>query len=88
MRDIDKLLGRGNALQTYKLLANAHKDDFNTLKVDELFALLEDEVEELAEEVHKWRNGECELIDLVLEAADVANFAHMIILKAEEEYGD
>jgi uncharacterized small protein (DUF1192 family) len=85
MRDIDKLLGRGTALQTYKLLANAHKDDFNTLKVDELFALLEDEIEELAAEVYKWKNGKADLIELVLEAADVANFSHMIILKAEED---
>lgn len=56
-----------------KLKCNEHKGGWEGLSVDELFGLLEEELDELADAI---MNGTA--ADVIDEAADVANFAMMI----------
>lgn len=86
MRDIANLIEAGTDAQIEKLEANAHKTGFSSLEIDTLFKMLECEVDELLLEVNDWKDGKDNLDKVRLEAADVANFAHMIILKCDE-YG-
>ncbi len=58
-----------------KLVLNNHKGDWRTLSDEELLELLKQEVEELREALS---NNELYSTDIIMECADVANFAMMI----------
>ncbi len=85
MRDIDALLKAGNKAQREKLEENRHKGGFD---IDDLFITYEKlvaEVYELKEELYTelTPKKEIDYVKAKREAADVANFAHMIILKCD-----
>ncbi len=86
MRDIDALLKAGNKAQREKLEENRHKGGFDT---DDIFIIHEKlviEVYELEEELYTrlMPKKEIDYAKARREAADVANFAHMIILKCDD----
>lgn len=82
-RDYDILLSAGNAAQLEKLKKNEHKRGFDNIDLDYAWYRIQEEIEELREEMDApiWRD----LKAIMAEAADVANFAHMIILKCDQE---
>lgn len=63
----------------YKLRKNAHKGRWESYDHDKALALLEKEVDELREAL---REGN--MVEIMLEAADVANFAMMIAVMSIE----
>lgn len=63
----------------YKLRKNAHKGRWETYDQNTAQQLLLDEVEELAEAIK-----EGNMVEIMLEAADVANFAMMIAVMSME----
>lgn len=63
----------------YKLRKNAHKGRWENIDHDAALALLEKEVDELREAL---REGN--MVEIMLEAADVANFAMMIAVMSIE----
>ena len=81
-RDVLSLLESGNKAQLEKLKENHHKDNWENMSFEELYDFLHAEEVELYNEVC---TPEGEWIDkpdyskIRKEAADVANFAHMII---------
>lgn len=93
MRDYKKLLEAGNAAQLEKLKVNSHKQGWDNIPFEDSFNGLVDEVKELREAFENkpttetYRDG---LLAIRNKAADVANYAHMIIYRcnsflAEEE---
>lgn len=94
MRDYDKLLEAGNKAQLEKLEENNHKRGFDEIDLDYAYGRIEDELLELKKELYDLYYGEfpCKIlkdqyncVDVRKEAADIANFAHMIILKCDQE---
>ena len=65
---------------TYKLAKNAHKGKWEGLSIEEAFDRLKEETAELQAEVHGTRN----MVAVMLEAADVANFALIVAAIAME----
>ena len=84
MRDIDELIKAGVRAQREKLEANNHKKPFTGLSYEFLFNRLVDEVKELREAFEANDVDEKGYRNIRHEAADVANFAHMIILKCDK----
>jgi len=82
MRDYTALFEAGNKAQLEKLELNGHKEEFDSMNVGYLFSELLDEVDELKEELEK---PICKIKAIRHEAADIANFAHMIILACDKE---
>lgn len=80
MRDIDALLAAGNQAQREKLEENGHKEGFNDMPLGDLAVLLMGEAKELMGAI--WSES---TESVRHEAADVANFAHMIILVCDKE---
>ena len=81
MRDIDALLKAGNLAQREKLEQNGHKQGFDNIDIDDAFECLAGEFAELDVEMMKdghWKEKRHE-------AADIANYAHMIILACDRE---
>ena len=64
----------------YKLAKNAHKGKWDGKSIEESFDGLKAEVDELQVEVHGTRN----MVAVMLEAADVANFALIVAAIAME----
>ena len=79
-RDYKALLHAGNKAQLEKLEQNGHKEGFDSLPLGDLAVLLMGETKELMGAI--WSEG---LESVRHEAADVANFAHMIILACDKE---
>jgi len=77
-RDYDLLLKEGRKAQIEKLKKNDHKCGFDTEPVELLFIKLLTEVEELRFEINAIKQDWNKIRH---EAADVANYAFMIILK-------
>ncbi|RKX92186.1 MAG: hypothetical protein DRP59_06120 [Spirochaetes bacterium] len=84
LRDYKKLLKSGNKAQMEKLKARESKGEFSKELLDLLYYLRE-EVLELEKEVVGKRMDFEAYAKIRLEAADVANYAHMIIGVCEEE---
>lgn len=63
----------------YKLKLNAHKGRWETLGIKQALSRLVDEVEELDEAINKGN-----MVEIMLEAADVANFALIVAAIAME----
>lgn len=82
-RDYKALLEAGNKAQLEKLnlSKNEDKEGFEDLPVGMLTNRINDELEELYDEMPLPRN----YVKIRHEAADIANFAHMIILACDKE---
>ena len=78
-RDYKKLLKAGNAAQIEKLKENEHKEGFDSIDKSKLFKMLYQEVGELHQAMRKPDNYK----EVRREAADVANYAHIIILACD-----
>lgn len=83
MRDYDKLFESGNRAQLEKLELHNRKDCWKKLTLRELMFLLLDEAVELHDEYYNI--DKLSFDNIRKEAADVANYAHMIIQKCDEE---
>ena len=81
-RDVLSLLEAGNKAQLEKLKENQHKDNWKDIPLKVLYELINQEEMELHNEFAT-PNGEWienpDISKIRKEAADVANFAHMII---------
>lgn len=89
-RNYKELLDIGNKAQIEKLMLNEHKKDFNELSFDYGIKRICEEVHELVIEVlNFYKSNSDESLEYLKrirnEAADVANFAHMIIMKCDNE---
>ncbi len=87
MRNYKELLKAGNAAQLEKLKENKHKDGFDNIDIYYAYKRLIEEKIELGDELYQ-PLGRKDFLDyqkIKNEAADVANFAHMIILKCKKE---
>jgi hypothetical protein len=72
-----KLLEQGNKAQMRKLLENDNeKDGWDNIDIDFALERIQDEFEELQDAHMK-----TDIIGMIEEAADIANFAHMLIWK-------
>jgi hypothetical protein len=85
MRDYEKLFESGNGAQREKLEVHKLKGCWKKLTLRELMLLLFEEVIELHDEYYDIEKISFE--NIRNEAADVANYAHMIIQKCDEEIG-
>jgi phosphotransacetylase len=81
-RDYEKLLESGNKAQLEKLLLNEHKRGFENIDLNYASDRIEEELDELWVEI-QMKNKDFSAIRK--EAADIANFAHMIIYKCDQE---
>ena len=79
-RDYETLFERGTKAQLEKLVFHKTKPDFRKIDIDWAVRRCGDEVIELTEEAMM---DHVDYQRLRLEAADVANFAHMIILECD-----
>ena len=84
-RDYDALLKAGNQAQIEKLKKNEHKKGFDNIGFTYGFIRLTEELKELEEELICLKHGLNNYETLRSEAADIANFAHMIILACDKE---
>lgn len=76
-KDYKELLEQGNKEQLNKLLQNAgEKDGWNNIEIDFAIKRMQDELEEL-----KNAHMKTDIMGMIEEAADIANFAHMLIWK-------
>ena len=87
-RNYEELFQAGNKAQLEKLHENEHKDGFDNIDIDYAYIRLEVEMDELLKELllfpsSKDRKKAYEKIRH--EAADIANYAYMIILKCDKE---
>jgi len=86
MRDYSNLLDAGVAAQLEKLKENEHKKGFEDVDIYYVYRRIHDEYRELGEEIFydKFQNN-IDYNKVRREAADIANFAHMIIVKCNQE---
>ncbi len=88
-RDYTALLKAGNAAQIEKLEMNGHKSGFDEINIDYAYSRICQEVKELHNELFESdlvvNYGEYDIKKVRHEAADIANFAHMIILACDKE---
>ncbi len=75
--DYDVFLRLLGEAQRYKLRVNAHKGWIGAVPPNTLLKLLKKEVEELAEATSRTNT-----LEMILEAADVANFALGLVISA------
>lgn len=95
MRDYTALLEAGNKAQLEKLEQNGHKKGFQDVSISGAFDRLRDESYELEDELFntmdvkgcsmKFWKQKINIKAVRHEAADIANFAHMIILACDKE---
>lgn len=83
-RKISDLVISATAAMLEKLFENDHKGTFDAMGIDTLFHLMEDEVKELSDELCKMPLDATQLGKIRREAADVANFAAMIIYRCDK----
>lgn len=84
MREYDELLNSGNAAQVEKLKMNKHKRGFENIDIGYAEKRLNEECRELYLEIYGRIDGEFKTEKVRHEAADIANFAHMIIFKCDQ----
>ena len=77
MNSYKELLEQGNKEQLNKLLQNdSDKEGWDNINTDFAIERIEDELEEL-----KAAHMKTDIMRMIEEAADIANFAHMLIWK-------
>ena len=81
MESIKKLIQAGNKAQLEKLHEHGHKNGFDNIDIDYAQSRIWDEWSELVVE-SSLKNRDHKKIRH--EAADIANFAHMIILQCDK----
>ena len=74
------MIAAGNKAQIEKLKENKHKKGFDDIDIMYAFGRLAEEFLELEREIVFTEN----IDEIRKEAADVANFAHMIILRCDQ----
>lgn len=86
-RDYGKLLSAGNKAQLEKLQQNEHKSGFDNINVHYAFRRLTEELKELEKKLFQGFHPKhrFDIFNTRAEAADIANFAHMIILACDQE---
>ncbi len=86
-KNYDELFIRGTNAQREKLEENEHKGGFTDIDIELAFKRLYLETDELGCLIgmHHMCTWGSNLKDIRQKAADVANFAHMIILKCDKE---
>jgi len=82
MRDYNKLLEAGNKAQLEKLKENEHKEDWESMPFEYKCIRLHEEHHEFTDELIAINRDYAKIRH---EAADIANFAHMIILACDKE---
>lgn len=88
MRDHSKLLTSGISAQLEKLDENKHKEDYSGMSVVEAFRLKMEEVEELRAEIFDnlgFVRENPDYAKIRREAADNANYDHIIILECDRK---
>jgi NTP pyrophosphatase (non-canonical NTP hydrolase) len=80
MRDYEQLFQAGNSAQREKLKENEHKSGFDDIEINYAIRRISEELQELKDAY--LNKGLSEVRE---EAADIANFAHMIINKIDIE---
>ena len=95
MRDYTALLEAGNKAQREKLGQNWYKEGFDDIDIEYATNRIKDEFEELTNEIwiisyamgctNYWHKENKDYKKIRHEAADIANFAHMIILACDKE---
>lgn len=85
MRDYDSLIDAGNKAQIEKLEENSHKKGFENINLSYAFHRLQEEMDELSNEIYDNLESGGRIEEIRREAADIANFAHMIIYKCDQE---
>jgi phosphoribosyl-ATP pyrophosphohydrolase len=83
MRDYRALLEAGNKAQLEKLKENEHKEGWDNINMKYAINRLNEEVDELIIAKHRGYVPE-----IRREAADIANFAHMVVLACDRMMGD
>lgn len=80
-RDYNKLINSGTTAQIEKLKENEHKKGFDNIDVYYAFKRIIEETEELKNELYQFcfKKKNIDYNKARREAADIANFAHMII---------
>jgi NTP pyrophosphatase (non-canonical NTP hydrolase) len=84
MRDYKALLEAGNKAQLEKLKQNEHKKDFESVTFEYAYNRLVEEMIELKEAFSVQEVNNEGFKNIRQEAADVANFAHMIIYRCDQ----
>ena len=82
MRNYKALIKSGTTAQIEKLKANEHKKGFDNIPLHYAVERLKDEMREL--EIEFTGSVSLDYDDIRSEAADVANFAHMIIHRCDQ----
>lgn len=89
MRNYEELLKAGNAAQLEKLKQNEHKSGFDDMPIQDSIKGIEAEAFELYEIFYSGKKpselSKKELQKMRHEAADIANYCHMLILKIDKE---
>lgn len=83
-RDYEKLIESGNKAQLEKLLQNEHKPGFEDIDIVYAYKRIKQEESELFWEIFNGKEN-VDFSKIRHEAADIANFAHMIIYKCDQE---
>ena len=84
-RDYKALLAAGNKAQLEKLTSNGFKKGFNDLQCEDLNSLYQNLISEVVELREEYNVAKYDFTKIRHEAADIANFAHMIILATDKE---
>jgi hypothetical protein len=69
----------------FKIATNRHKRRLDECNYSHLLGRIDEEIAELNRALTQWQHGPATLDDLLLEAADVANFALFVWVKARRE---
>ena len=85
--EFNELLKSGNMAQLEKLNKNKHKNGFDNINILNAIEKIIYHVSNLEEEEYSYRIGDADAtLNLIRNrAANIANFAHMIILKCDKE---
>lgn len=93
MRNYKALIESGNAAQLEKLMENEHKRGFENIDIPHAFRRMSEELDEAHIEMCKYGisnrlnvKPEKSVLEAIRhEAANIANFAHMIIYRCDQE---
>jgi hypothetical protein len=94
-RNYADLINAGVIAQIEKLRDNEHKPGFDNIDIEYATRRVGEEHEELLNEIYKitesggvinyWHKDNKDFSKIRKEAADIANFAHMLIFKCDQE---
>jgi NTP pyrophosphatase (non-canonical NTP hydrolase) len=82
MNSYNELFEAGNKAQLEKMELNNHKTGYDNIYINYGYDKIEEELNELYNAIHY---GKKDYQAIREEAADIANYAHMIIYKCDKE---